>query len=878
MAIIKKPTPSEMALARLRAIYLQAEQDIIREITRKRDLGLVDYGEVASLQRVQGILQNMNTKAEEYVPKMVETYFYTAEQQASAPAGYANALTLTSTQTDIAETLVGNLLADITEASQTAYESAEEYLRIGRQEAGLIRQTTLELLTQGEASGKGWRTVQNQMAAELNAKGVTAFVDKAGRKWSLESYCSMATRTTGRQAQVAAALTSDDWDLWQISKIGSTCPLCSVYEGRVYSKSGTDPDYPPLAMAFGKIDPAGSNDLSNTWLNIHPNCLVPGGFVLAEGLMSESRRLYRGEVVTLETSRGNKITVTPNHPVLTNRGFVAAGMIKESDKVIETRRKYRRFLGKAPNDIYTPSIVDEVFHARLKSISSATHTVKGSAVQFHGDGGSDSEVSVILADRFGINIVNILRGEPGGKSFFPSAHSRGISLFAKGTLFKIVKRTLHALYCGMRGLRFVLARERVTVNGEQLSDLRHGTSASPGNLCVGKTFIVKLQKVCKLLFVGFTKGVGHIAKLFATSCAATPKTKNHLGVMNMLKRNSEFLSYLPSGETLLKKRLERLWIDNCIVESTVVHVSTSYYDGYVYNLETEANFYVYNSIVTHNCLHSLVRYTTAGKSDKQIQAEKDFSSFEKRPADVDYRTKKQIEAYRKKEADRARYRADVKQFEKYKAAGVEGMPVRFETFEKHKLAGDDVYKGWESKFRGLNSQAKRIENAVESGIMKVQAGGSSSISASAVRIPNKVERARVINEAINADKPIYAENLRVAYLANGIKPRDGLYDVVLHGSPHYTEYEDLYRLDNETLSYIISGRKDWKGSDIRLISCSTGYKDKYGNCVAQYLANQLGVNVYAPIDTVFIERGALTVGREGLTEQEGFIKFTPKRR
>ena len=549
MAIIKKPTPSEMALARLRAIYLKAEQDIIREITRKRDLGLVDYGEVASLQRVQGILQNMNTKAEEYVPKMVETYFYTAEQQASAPAGYANALTLTSTQTDIAETLVGNLLADITEASKTAYESAEEYLRIGRQEAGLIRQTTLELLTQGEASGKGWRTVQNQMAAELNAKGVTAFVDKAGRRWSLESYCSMATRTTGRQAQVAAALTSDDWDLWQISKIGSTCPLCSVYEGRVYSKSGTDPDYPPLAMAFGKIDPAGSNDLSNTWLNIHPNCL-----------------------------------------------------------------------------------------------------------------------------------------------------------------------------------------------------------------------------------------------------------------------------------------------------------------------------------------HSLVRYTTAGKSDKQIQAEKDFSSFEKRPADVDYRSKKQIEAYRNKEAERARYRADVKQFEKYKAAGVEGMPVRFETFEKHKLAGDDVYKGWESKFRGLNSQAKRIENAVESGIMKVQAGGSSSISASAVRIPNKVERARVINEAINADKPIYAENLRVAYLANGIKPRDGLYDVVLHGSPHYTEYEDLYRLDNETLSYIISGRKDWKGSDIRLISCSTGYKDKYGNCVAQYLANQLGVNVYAPIDTVFIERGALTVGREGLTEQEGFIKFTPKRR
>lgn len=546
MAILKKPTPTEMAQARLREIYVKAERDIIREITRKRELGLVDYGEVASLKRVQAILLNMNTEAEEYVPKMIESYFYTAEQVTSAPYGYANAMALTGTQTAIAETLVGNLLADITEASETAYTSAEEYLRIGRQEAGLIRQTTLELVTQGEASGKGWRTVQNQLAAELNAKGVTAYVDKAGRKWSLESYCSMATRTTGRQAQVAAALTSDDWDLWQISKIGSTCPLCSVYEGRVYSKSGTDPDYPPLSMAFGKIDPAGSNDLSNTWLNIHPNCL-----------------------------------------------------------------------------------------------------------------------------------------------------------------------------------------------------------------------------------------------------------------------------------------------------------------------------------------HSLVRYTTAGKSDKQIQAEKDFSSFEKRPADVDYRSKKQIEAYRKKEADRARYRADVKQFEKYKAAGVEGMPVRFETFEKHKRAGDDVYKGWESKFRGLNSQAKRIENAVESGIIKTQAGGSLSVKAAATKIPNRVVRAQVINEAIRMDKPFYSEDLKNAYYLQGVKPKDGCYDVMLHGTPRNVIYEDKYLIDSETMAYIISGRRDWKGSDIRLISCSTGREDKYGNCFAKKLAKRLKVNVYAPIDDVYIKNGELLVGDDQIPEAEGFKWFTP---
>ena len=61
--------------------------------------------------------------------------------------------------------------------------------------------------------------------------------------------------------------------IYQISAHGTTCALCAPYEGRVYSRSGKDPDFPPLSDAFGKMDPAGPDDLSNSWLNIHPNCL-----------------------------------------------------------------------------------------------------------------------------------------------------------------------------------------------------------------------------------------------------------------------------------------------------------------------------------------------------------------------------------------------------------------------------------------------------------------------------------------------------------------------------------------------------------------------------------------------------------------------------
>ena len=279
-----------------------------------------------------------------------------------------------------------------------------------------------------------------------------------------------------------------------------------------------------------------------------------------------------------------------------------------------------------------------------------------------------------------------------------------------------------------------------------------------------------------------------------------------------------------------------------------------------------------------NCLHSLVRYTTAGKTDEQIQRDKDFSSFEKRPANVDYRTKKQQEAYRQKEAERAAFRRDMKQFNKYKAALGKDFPKTFETFEKHKKLKDDVYKGWEEKFRNLEkyfgkSTGKTVELLGKGGIIKAQS--KTNVKAAAVKIPDKESRAGIINEAIRADRPFYADDLKAAYINQGVQPKSGCYDVMMHGTPFYTTYYQDYIIDPETLSYIIAGRSDWKGSDIRLISCSTGKEDKYGNCIAKQLAKQLKVNVYAPIDDVYIVNGKLRVGDDLLPENEGFKWFEP---
>lgn len=272
---------SEAELEKLIQIYLKAETDIINEIGRLRSQGLVDYHAVAALERVQAILRNMENEAWEYVPKMIEREFYVNHPEARRfyesvkkhSAGYENAAVLTVAEQDVVERLVTALMGEITDAAMMAMTTLQDAL-IGRVEPDIYRRVGLEQVAAQAATGRGVNKAVPAFVEALRREGITAFVDRAGRRWSLHTYCTMVSRTTRRQAQVLSVLERNpSQDLYKITSHGTTCALCAPYEGRVYSKSGTDPDFPPLADAFGKIDPIGPDTLANTWLNIHPNCL-----------------------------------------------------------------------------------------------------------------------------------------------------------------------------------------------------------------------------------------------------------------------------------------------------------------------------------------------------------------------------------------------------------------------------------------------------------------------------------------------------------------------------------------------------------------------------------------------------------------------------
>lgn len=274
--------PNEKELEKLVSIFLKAETAIINEIGRLRSQGLADYHAVAALERVQAILRKMESDSWQYVPLMVEKMFYVRVPEARKMEGmtaaqnlmaYRNAAALTGEQYAIVDQLVASLMGEITDASITAYATVQSAL-IGRVEPDVYRRIGLEQVALQQATGRGTYKMLPGFVEQLRREGITAFVDKAGRNWSLHTYCSMVSRTTSRQAEVLAVLTADpEQDLYRISSHGTTCAICAPFEGRVYSKSGTNPDYPPLAAAFGKQDPAGPDILANTWLNMHPGCL-----------------------------------------------------------------------------------------------------------------------------------------------------------------------------------------------------------------------------------------------------------------------------------------------------------------------------------------------------------------------------------------------------------------------------------------------------------------------------------------------------------------------------------------------------------------------------------------------------------------------------
>lgn len=186
---------------------------------------------------------------------------------------------------------------------------------------------------------------------------------------------------------------------------------------------------------------------------VHPGCFPGDALVSAGGVLAATRRWYEGDLVILRTRSGERLTATPNHPVLTDRGWVPARVAHEVGHVLRLRggrELLAATVAGAEHDHDVPTRIEEIANALRMQRGMRVSEVPVSAPDFHGDG-RGSEVAVVWSDRELRRRLDPMLAKEFGKEAFPRRHPAGDSTpFGHATRF--VEWALAAADGFVRGL------------------------------------------------------------------------------------------------------------------------------------------------------------------------------------------------------------------------------------------------------------------------------------------------------------------------------------------------------------------------------------------------------------------------------------------
>ena len=135
------------------------------------------------------------------------------------------------------------------------------------------------------------------------------------------------------------------------------------------------------------------------------NCFVKETRIASNtSVEAATEREYIGELVTIETRGGIKFTCTPNHPVLTDKGWIAAGALYEGCNILTSGFAENFCSWIYPNKNNVVPCIYDIY--QLFSRISFVNRIACGLVNFHGDI-PDTDVKVVFSPCFLQN-----RGKP----------------------------------------------------------------------------------------------------------------------------------------------------------------------------------------------------------------------------------------------------------------------------------------------------------------------------------------------------------------------------------------------------------------------------------------------------------------------------------
>jgi len=343
---------------------------------------------------------------------------------------------------------------------------------------------------------------------------------------------------------------------WVSTLDSRTTEICMARDGKVF------------AINSGPRPPA------------HYNCLPGDSLVLPiGGISAASKRRFEGDLVTIKTRSGKILRATPNHPVLSSRGWLGSQFLKVGDQVLSHINSERVPPGFKDEDQNVEAPIEDVIAAFSKTIGVVPMEVPTTTPDFHGDG-TENEVCIVWSNR--------------------RLGSKGVSKVAKQFLelkFKVAS-SIKAKVVSNR-----LFSKRLKVRSSACSSL------------------IRRSRVGLLLL---WRHAVHAGLLLRRSISKQDvvffQDATDWGVGNP----NDFSDTLNAYAGFVQR-------------DEVVSVDVSDFSGHVYNLETESGTYFANGIITHNCRSITVPVTHAAAFiDKEADQATRSSMNGRVPADQTY--------------------------------------------------------------------------------------------------------------------------------------------------------------------------------------------------------------------------------------------------
>ena len=593
------------ALARMRKAYRTARKRILREaaalfrvMARAQAAGL-PLGEswLPRQERYSILLETVRAQMDRF--GAAASKIGTGLMATWALSGAANAADLMEIEVAIADAqgaIPRGFTKAITRLPKEAVEAVVGALSEGSPLQDLLggygrasAAKAAETLTAGVAQGHNPRKIARALRASLDGDAQRA--ERIARTEGIRAHRTAAILNYQANSDVVAG-----WR-WSSSRDRRTCPVCLALDGQ----------------EFALDEPMGA----------HPSCVVAGTTVASTSVHAATTRWYSGEIVHLRTEMGHVLSITPNHPVLTVRGWIPAGEIQEGDHLLRSSDGETAVADLDPHKERLPTLIEEVAGALRGSLGMASVSVPPSPVHFHGDG-EGGEIDVVGADR-------LL-----GHGFNSHCLEHALDLALEGRDEPL--RALAAEGGPAKGLVRLLAATcgRVGGGGEPGAILGGATGnhqsvglgpATGGNTALAKDPVdhdtLKPQAV-REGFYGLSGLVPahHFGDRFGAE-AIDPAISDDLD-SSLLKHTADHLVGYATGE-----RDPSDWFAAFVARDQVVEVRRDPgFHGLVFNLETSSGWYFANTFIVHNCRCVPVpinrfRPSTRGTGEEWLRAQLD---------------------------------------------------------------------------------------------------------------------------------------------------------------------------------------------------------------------------------------------------------------